>query len=216
MKKIITMLLVALILPGTMPVFPDTNSASVPVNVQIPMMLELNYWIRSCPSDSTPYGSGSIDAQDVSFGNLVWSDANKIWMADKYFTVFLVAMTSGRPYQIRQSCTNFASPSAGQNLNNTLLMTPDYKAEDLWTANDPSSKQGDMGSDRLGNKDLAYGADKLIYNSSGVTGPRIVRCYYGMATGDPSAHEPAAAQVLTGKSPSGEYNGILTFSLVLN
>ena len=215
MKKIITILLIALMVPGTIPVFPDTSSASVPVNAQIPLMLELDYWIRSCPSDSTPYGSGSSDAQDIGFGRLVWSDVNKIWMADKYFTVFLVALTSGRPYQMRQDCTNFISPSAGQNLNNSLLMTPDYKAEDLWTANDPSTRQGDMGSDKLGNKDFAVGNDKLIYDSSALKGPRIVRCYYGIATGDPAAHEPAGTEVLTGKAPSGEYNGVVTFSLVL-
>lgn len=95
-------------------------------------------------------------------------------------------------------------------------MTPDYKEADLFTANDPSTAQGPMGSgDKLGSNALAVGNDQLIFDSSALSGPRIVRCYYGLATGDPAAHEPAGAEVLTGKTAAGDYSGIVTFSLVL-
>lgn len=215
MKKIFILGLVVLCwcVPGT---GFAAQSFSVPVNVQVPMMLELDYWIRSCPGDSTPYGAGAMDVRDMNFGQLVWNDQNRIWLADKYFTVFMVAMTSGRPYQLSQTCNGFVSPSSGTTLNSTLLMTPDYKQEDRWTASDPATAQGAMPSgDRLGNKDLAVGVDKIIYDSFSGIGPRIIRSYYGLATGDPAAREPTAAKVLTGQAPAGDYSGTITFSLML-
>jgi len=215
MKKALLLLLALVTVMGNMPVS-AASLASVQVQAQIPQMLELDYWIRSCPSDSTPYGTGSSDAVDMAFGRLNWSDQNKIWLADKYFTVFLVASTSGRPYQIRQDCTGFVSPSTGKTLNNTLLMTPDYKEADRFSANDPASAQGQFGlGDKIGSKNMAVGANKLIFDSPSGVGPKIIRCYYGLATGDPAAQEPAGTEVLTGKVPAGDYSGIVTFSLVL-
>ena len=215
MKKILLILLTMMTALGSVPVW-ASSAATIPVQAQIPQMLELDYWIRSCPSDSTPYGTGSRDVTDMAFGNLNWSDQNNIWLASQYFTIFLVATTSGRPYQIRQNCTGFLSPSTGQTFNKSLLMTPDYKEADLFTANDPSTAQGPLGSgDKVGSNALAVGNEQLIFDSSALSGPRIVRCYYGLATGDPAAHEPSGAEVLTGKTPAGDYSGIITFSLVL-
>jgi hypothetical protein len=189
---------------------------NVPVNVQVPMMLELNYWIRSCPGDSTPYGPGSMDVKDMGFGKLLWDSQYRIWKAEQYFTVFMVAMTSGRPFQLRQTSNGFASSSTGQGLNKSLLMTPDFKQEDRWTAALAETAQGPLdGRDRLGSKDLAVGVDKIIFDCASGLGPKIIRCYYGLATGDPAAHEPKNAEVLSGQAPSGDYTGTITFSLVL-
>lgn len=166
MKKILLILLAVIAVFGNVPVWASSTTA-VPVEAQVPMMLELSYWIRSCPSDSTPYGTGSRDVTDMSFGQLVWNDQNSIWLPDKYFTVFLVATTSGRPYQIRQNCTGFVSAATGQTFNKNLLMTPDYKEADLFTANNPSTAQGPMGSgDKLGSSALSVGNEQLIFDSS--------------------------------------------------
>ena len=214
MKKIFTLILVCLLAPAA--VFADSSIFSVPVNVQVPMMLELNYWLRSCPGNSTPYGPGSMDVRDMSFGKLGWDNQYHIWKADKYFTVFMVAMTSGRPFQLRQTCTGFVSSQRGESLNKSLLMTPDYKQDDRWSPSDPDTTQGELSAlDRVGNKDIAFGTDRMIFDCASGLGPRILRCYYGLATGDPAAHEPATAKVLSGQAPAGDYTGTITFSLVL-
>jgi len=215
MKRLILATIVCCLFAGT---GFAADSVILKLQAQVPLMLELSYWIRTCPSDSTPYGPGSADSSNLGFGRLKWDETNKIWVSDRYFTVFMVAMSSGRSYHLRQSCGGFISSSTGKTLNKNVLMTPDYNENDLWNASDASTVQGPMDSrDRLGPKDLAVGTDRLIYegNAADTTGPRIVRCYYGVATGDPSAHEPSTSEVLSGKAPAGDYSGMITFSLVL-
>jgi len=213
MKKILLILLMIMTAIGSLPAWADQRTWTVPVQAQVPPLFQLDLWIRSCPSDSTPYGSGSSDTTDMSFGTLAMKDKINIFLPDKYFTVFLVATTSGQGYQMLQNCTKFSSDA----FNYALLMTPDFKQEDLFVPSDPTSTQDPLGSgDRLGPKALAVGNSQMIFSSTGISGPRIIRCYYGVATGDPTANEPSGAKVLTGKTPAGNYSSVVTFTLVPN
>jgi hypothetical protein len=66
--------------------------------------------------------------------------------------------------------------------------------------------------DSLGAASLSYGTNKVIYNGdSGQS--RIVRSYYGIATG--AAGEPTGALPFTIGKPAGTYAGTVTFSVVL-
>lgn len=182
------------------------STASIGVQAQIPQQLELSYWIRYAPPGGDPYGSGSGDATSINFGKLSWDDTNGIWVADKYYTVFLVARTSGRPYRIVQTCTGLVNGS--YKLDDSFVVTPDYQANDEWSGGQP---QGPMPSgDSLGTSGLAVATNKVIYNgNSGKT--RIIRAYYGLATGEPGK----PGKPITGDQPSGTYTGTVTFTVTL-
>ncbi|MBD3264720.1 MAG: hypothetical protein GF375_06430 [Candidatus Omnitrophica bacterium] len=183
------------------------TTVNVSVRAVVPSTLELSHWIRYAPPGGDPYGSGSGDATSLDFGTLQWNDEFGIWTANKYFTVFLVANSSGRAYRIQQSCSGFAM--GGSNLNDSLTMSPDYQAADELGG----SAQGSMPSgDSLGSSTLAVGTNKVIYNGNAGLA-RIVRAYYGLATG--AGGDPAGSEPITGDQPSGTYNGTITFSVVI-
>ena len=183
------------------------STVNVDVRARVPEELELTHYIRYAPPGGDPYGPGSGDATSIDFGTLSWNDINNIWVANEYFTVFLIANSSGRAYRIQQSSLGLAS--GGADLNNNLLMTPDYQENDELGGN----PQGAMpAGDSLGAADLAFGINKAIYNGdAGLS--RIIRCYYGLATGAPG--EPAGAEPIISDQLSGAYTGTITFSLVL-
>lgn len=208
MKKLIA-ILVLIAIVGSTSICPAATTANVGVQATVPQMLELSSWIRYALPGSDPYGStGSGDATSLDFGTLVFDDTYNIWTATKYFTVFLLAASSGRPYRIQQTNTGFALGIT--NLNNNLIMTPDYQAGDEIIS---GTAQGSMPSeDSYGAKTLALGDNKVVYNgNSGKS--RIVRARYGLATGD--SGEPSGAEPITGDQLSGTYTGTITFSVVL-
>ena len=207
MKKLIA-ILVLIAIAGSTSICPAATTASVGVQATVPQMLELSSWIRYALPGGDPYGTGSGDATSLNFGTLVFDDTYNIWTATKYFTVFLLAASSGRPYRIQQTNTGFTLGTT--DLNNNLIMTPDYIAADQIISGTP---QGSMPSgDSFGAKGLAYATNKVIYNgNSGLS--RIVRAYYGLATGD--SGEPSGAEPITGDQLSGTYAGTITFSVVL-
>ena len=127
MKKLIAML-VLISLAGSPSICPAASTVNVNVTAIIPEQLELGSWIRYAPPDGDPWGSGSGDVTSLDFGTLIFDDTYHIWKATKYFTVFLMAATSGSPYRIQQTNSDFIMGST--NLNSSLIMTPDYKAED--------------------------------------------------------------------------------------
>ncbi len=207
MKKMIAALVMCSLVSAGIVSFAATT-ASVGVQATVPQELELTSWIRSAPPGVDPYGSGSADATSLNFGTLTKDTTYGIWTADKYFTVFLLASTSGRDYRIQQTCTNFLSGS--QSLNDSLIMTPDYQSADEIVSGTP---QGSMPTgDSLGSADLAVGVNKVIYNGN-AGNSRIVRSYYGLATG--ASGEPTDAEPITGDQVSGTYDGTVTFSVVL-
>lgn len=207
MKKLIA-LLVLITIVGSTSVYPASTTANVGVQATVPQMLELSSWIRYAPPGVDPYGTGSGDATSLEFGTLVYDDEFGIWTATKYFTVFLLAATSGRPYRIHQTNTGFSLGST--NLNNSLIMFPDYIAADV-IYEDP---QGPMPSgDSYGAPGLAMGINKIVYNGNAGKS-RIARAYYGLSTGDEDK-EPSGAEPITTDQVSGTYVGTITFSLVL-
>ncbi|MCP4653102.1 MAG: hypothetical protein GY858_06955 [Candidatus Omnitrophica bacterium] len=203
----------------------------IPVTAEFPFNVELDHWVRWADSGdretpaATPYEagrSGDVTNDILNFGELIYDDELGIFLARKYFTVFLLADTSGFPYKLIQSCSGFSNTiDPNENLNDSLIMTPDYKEEDLWDQTNPDSQQGVHG-DNDGVADAALvaaspGIGRVVYSSeSGFS--RIVRCYYGLATDDPDAEipEPADAKVITADTRSGTYEGTITFTLVPN
>ena len=184
------------------------TTASFGVQAEVPQELSLSSWIRYAPPGGDPYGTGSGDASGLDFGTLTKDTTYGIWTPEKYFTVFLLASTSGRPYRIQQSCTSFLSGT--KSLNTSLIMTPDYESLDEIVEDE---SQGSMPSgDSLGSAALAVGVNKVIYTgNAGLS--RIVRAYYGLATGD--SGEPSGAEPITADQVSGTYSGTVTFSVVL-
>lgn len=207
MKKLIAVL-VLIAIAGSTSICPAATTASVGVQATVPQQLELTSWIRYAAPGVDPYGTGSGDATSLDFGTLTFDDEYGVWTAGKYFTVFLLATSSGRPYRIQQTNTGFAAGST--NLSNSLIMTPDYQEGDEIVS---GTEQGSMPSgDSIGSKTLALGTNKVIYNgNSGLT--RIVRAYYGLATGE--SGEPSGSEPITGDQVSGTYSGTVTFSVVL-
>lgn len=206
MKKLIATL-VLISIASSASICPAASTASVGIQATVPQQLELSSWIRYAPPGVDPYGTGSGDATSLNFGTLVFNDTYNIWEATKYFTVFLLAASSGRPYRIQQSNTGFSLGST--NLNNSLIMTPDYKSDDEIVSGTP---QGSIGGDSYGAEGLALGISKVVFNgNSGKS--RIARAYYGLATGETG--EPSGAEPITTDQVSGTYSGTITFSAVL-
>lgn len=206
MKRFLFYLVVAALMLSPASGFCATT-ASVSVRAVVPSALELSSWMRYAPPEGDPYGTGSGDATSLDFGTLTWDSQYSIWTAGRYFTVFLVANTSGRAYRLQQSCSGFYM--GGTNLNSSLIMTPDYQSADELGG----IAQGSMpAQDSLGTASLAVGTNKVIYNgNAGIA--KIVRAYYGLATG--ASGEPTGAVPITGDQPSGTYSGTITFSVVL-
>ena len=183
------------------------TTVNVAVKAVVPSSLALTSSIRSAAPGQDPFGPGSADATTIDFGTLTFDTTNNIWVASKYFAVFLIATTSGRPYVIQQ--TNSGIASGASNLNANMLMTPDYQSADkLGTTAQGLIPAGDS----VGPATLSFGTNKHIYDStSGLS--RIVRAYYGLATGAPG--EPTGSAPITTNKLSGTYSGSITFSVVL-
>ena len=183
-------------------------TADVDVRAVVPEQLDLAVTVRKVPASQEPYGPGSSEVSSIDFGTLAFDDTNNIFVSNDYFSVFLVATTSGRAYRIQQT-NNGVISTGGGDLNNNLVLTPDYQAADEIGGN----PQGTLpGGDSLGSAQLSFGAGKVIYNgNAGLS--RRVRAYYGIATG--AAGEPAGAEPITTNKLAGTYTGTVTFSVVL-
>ena len=208
MKKLIAALVLIPLAVGSMSICLAASTASVGIQATVPEQLELVSWIRYAPPGVDPYGTGSGDATSLDFGTLVFDDTYNIWKPTRYFTVFLLASSSGRPYRIQQ--TNIGFSLGATELNDNLIVTPDYQSGDEIVT---GTSQGAIpGGDSYGAKDLALGVNKVIYNgNAGLS--RIARAYYGLATGE--SGEPTGAEPITADQLSGTYSGTITFSAVL-
>ncbi len=210
MRKVFVYILMgATILGEGIIVTPSFGEDSVTVSVEttVPESLELSYWIRWAVEGQDPYEFGhSGDATSIDFSSLEWNDNLGIWQATKYYTVFLIARTSGRSYQIKQTSTGLVS--GDNNLNNSFIMDPDYQANDKFSN---GVAQGSIPSgDSVGNASLAAGGEKIIYDSNSGKS-RIVRVYYGISTGEPET----PGEPITGDQPAGNYSGTVAFTLTL-
>lgn len=213
MKRLMVFASLVMVL-GVIRVEPAFSASSVSLQVQatVPETLELVYWIRKAPPGVDPYGQGSSDASAINFGQLQWDENNNIWVATHYFTVFLIGATGGRPYEIRQTCTGVVNPD-GEDINDSFILTPGYNPDDEWSPGNPQgggSIDNPPSPDSLGTPGSAVATDKVIYQgNSGVA--RIVRAYYGLATGEPGT----PGEPITGNQVAGTYTGTVTITLVL-
>jgi len=221
MKKLITGLIALVILITGQTVFADSPTQTVPIAADIPQMLDLELHIytidASAPPTMNPFSYPEAIPAAMNFGTLTFADTpqdnNHVWRSSVYFTAILVARTSGRPYKITQTCAGIVN--GANNLNKNVLMTPGYQAEDLLNKNDPNSKQGPMPGTQNTAKAFAVGANREIYNSDPLGISRIIRCYYGLATGNPADNEPSGSSPVTADALAGNYSGSVTFSVVL-
>lgn len=242
MRKVIAMI-VAVILLGIGGVCFAGNTAQFTVKANVTEVLELDYWVRWAHSsedviDTSVLGgkraywpdeedgvhsglaNGDLDFE-VAWKNVSDPDDSSVvyaqYFAKKYYTVFLVPRTSGRPYEISQSCDGFTNTMTGNSLPKALVMVPDYQVNDK-IAGFPQGAKPSV--DKLGIKAYAVvGAPgNLIYDGNAGKS-RIIRCYYGLATGnsDPVKHpitDPdATAQIIGGDTLPGTYSGTVTFTM---
>jgi len=211
----------------------QVTTASLPVYAPVDPSLNLDIIIRSV--DPTPDGTPSYDPWDpahsrevfrdvadpstggrthsgsgMNFGTLTFAntqaDNNHVWRSSVYFAAFLYASTSGRPYQITQQCNPPANGTA--NFNNSFIMTPDYESGDHFLDSPPQG--GLLTGESTGPSGLAAQRD-LIFKSTNAGMTKIVRCYYGLATGK---NDPAGAP-LGADQPAGHYQGSVTFTVTL-
>ena len=222
--------------PGGVTVTASGPLVTVGIGVQVPVTLSLSYWIRWVNGHSTdPWASGlSGDAASLDFGMLTKPTADNYYvcMADRYFAVFLLGSAGGLPYTIQQTCLGISN-GAG-NLNYSLVMKPDFQPGDRYAPTDPPQWSGPLpAGDSLGNKGAAslavFGNTTAGKGIGGVPGtpqtiissgngiPWIVRCYYGIATGNTDsskgAVDPDNAEPITSDNLAGTYTGIITFTL---
>lgn len=213
----------------------------------------INLWVQAITPGSQPgerdenvdpYGSGTaawtggLDFGDFTYAETIEGSGADMavfrsWTPQRYFCVFVSAYTQGLPYKITQTCN-------ASGLEQTLLLTTDYSAYDKmgYFPQDiiPVPDQGVAGEDVLqqqgvveqrGIKRFAVGESVPIYTSNNTPGfiakPRIVRCWYGLATGDdltpwgesiPSnkSPEPVGAKTIDKLLP-GTYEGSVTFTV---
>lgn len=228
MKKLITGLIALVILVSGQPAF-ATSSVTVPIAADVPQLLDLSVDVYAVPSTTNPLTMNPFEWPHVlpaamNFGTLKFDSTWSVFRSDNFFTVILVARTSGRSYKITQTCAGIVN--GANNLNKNVVMTPDYQAADSLVQSDPTDNpQGPIGTGSLGAAGLAVGANKLIYNSGSAGLTRIVRCYYGLATGkttlaagDPPGTplDPPGVTPLASDAAAGSYSGSVTFSVVLN
>ena len=230
MKKLITgLIVVAMVL--TSPAAFAASTQTVPIQVDVPQILDLSVSVYSIPSSVSPdtmnpFTDGTkITPAAMNFGTLVPdTDGWGVWRSNIFFTVILAATTSGRPYKITQTCAGIISGS--NHLNKNIVMTPDYQQNDSLTTDHPELHPQGPPPDgaTTGPAGLAVGANKLIYDSGSGGKTRLARCYYGLATGkkvlDPTdppgtAIDPPGAEPLGYDAPSGSYGGSVVFSVVL-
>ncbi len=211
MKRFLTSIVMGMFLlwGGVVFIAPSFGEDSVTVSTKatVPESLELSYWIRWSTEGQDPYEFGySGDATSIDFGELEWNENLGIWLPTKYYTVFLIARTSGRPYQIKQTSTGLVS--GDNNLNNSFIMDPDYQADDKYSN---GVAQGDMpAGDSLGEAGLAAQGERIVYDSNSGKS-RIIRVYYGISTGEPGT----PGEPITGDQPAGNYSGTVAFTLTL-
>ncbi|MCP4653103.1 MAG: hypothetical protein GY858_06960 [Candidatus Omnitrophica bacterium] len=221
MKQLMVILTLLMVVGvGSVCLAADNPTFDLQVQAEVPEVLNLSYWVQEVPSDGEPYDPESREmdvGEALNFGELQWDEENGILMADKYFSVFMAATTSGRDYQITQTCSGFYLNGTGpDSLNTSLLLKPDYVADDKFDA-DEDIIQGPLVSGETIYDTKVFAAPKSdyeIYRST--TGrSRIVRCYYGLATGDPDGEEPAGTDIISADTPSGDYTGTVTFTVTL-
>lgn len=241
MRKVIAIIAAVILLGIGGVCFAGNNTAQFTVKANVTEVLELDHWVRwahasedvtdpNVPGGKRAYwpdeedgvhsgsATGNLDFE-VAWKSVPDPDNSSIvyaqYFAKKYYTVFLVARTSGRKYDISQSCDGFTNNLTFENLPKTLVMVPDYIANDKIAGFPQGAKPA---GDELGHKAYAVAQENLVYDgNSGKS--RIIRCYYGLATGnsDPAKHpitDPdATAQIIGGDTKPGTYSGTVTFTL---
>ena len=213
---------------GSSPAFAQ-QTASLPATASVALTLDLKVIVTQVYARTKgvdPWkGAWVVDTanginQGMDFGTLKMDPKWHVWLSDWYFTAFLYASTNQGSYRISQQCS---APSSGiHDLIPNFIMCPDYQAVDRWIPDNPDTEQGDPpGGDHLepGGARLAAGDHNIYISTTGRT--RVVRCYYGLATGNTDSTngfsvDPSNAQALNGDTPSGQYRGSVTFTLTLN
>lgn len=212
------------------------TSAVFPVTASIQTQLELTGWVKQMAAGQTDPG---IEGTEVPFpttmafgdtsGNLTselvgGSDAGGLY-SPRWYAVFMVAKTSGRPYKIDSQSNSFAGISGaaiGNSLDTSFVLTPGYRPEDEWVWVGGSAPQGPdpNPSAAVGAQILAVGTHP-VYNSGTGGASRIVRAFYSLPpypdpTDPPDIQaRPSGWTIVNASKPSGNYSGQVTLSLTL-
>ena len=232
MKKVITGLIVAIVVAWNVPAFAESASTTVQVVVTVPLQLNLIVTLYKVDQLYDANGNpiendhpiqkdhmiGDVGAPGtMDFGTLQMNNKYGIWMGTYGYCFSLAAQTSGRPYNIQQTC--YGVMSGTNSLNTALTMSPVYAPQDQYgfdpNASDPNDPKFQRPADStLGNPTLSFGVNKNIYDS-GSTGKTVsVQCHYGIFTDDKKYPVPGAA-VLTSSQSAGTYTGKIMFTLSL-
>ncbi len=188
MKRSIVWVLVFSILAA--PAYAGTT-ATFPMSAAVEPQLELT---------ATVYEGnvGGPTRTAMDFGTLVSDTLGGALRADKFFTVYLSAVTSSRRYEILQTAaalTNGAVTLA----NGACITTPHDNGVTLPTGS------------VLGSRGSFVATDKLVYRSEAAGSAQSVAAAYAI-TNDPAN---GATEFISSDQPGGTYNSSVTFTLVL-
>lgn len=211
---------IALLLAPTLGLAASTASVGVTADVDEQLDLIVDILKVVGPSDD-PWADGT-EVSTMSYGSLTdtfldGTPAGAL-LSNTWFSVFLIAKTSGRAYTIRQTANGLSSGS-DTIPDNCYLMIPDYQSGDLWLWPGGSGPQGSRPTGSiLGTAGQAKGTNKTIYKSEDAGTSHIIRCYYTITNGyqeDGSTWPGFTGDPISLDQPAGNYSGNVTFSLVL-
>jgi hypothetical protein len=211
---------IALLLAPTLGLAATTASVDVTAGVDEQLDLSVDILKVVGPSDD-PWADGT-EVQAMSYGSLTDTFLDGTFagalLSNTWFTVFLIAKTSGRPYTIRQTANGLSS-GTDSIPDNCYLMVPGYESGDLWIWPGGSGPQGDQPSgSTLGTAGPAKATNRTIYRSEDAGTSHIIRCYYTITNGykeDGTTWPGFAGDSIPLDQPAGNYSGNVTFSLVL-
>ncbi|MBM3248993.1 MAG: hypothetical protein FJZ10_06220 [Candidatus Omnitrophica bacterium] len=202
-----TLILIAILFISLSTVCFAGDTVRYDVDATVPNMLELSGWIKYfMDTSTTPVG----DATSLGFGNLTHTLANGneagVWFSRKWFTVYLLANTGARPYQIKQTCLGVAL--GANNINSAFVVTPNYSTLDQIGG----VAQGDMPAGAsIGAASLATRNNYVLYTSGPSGLGRIAQGIYSI----PNASAVSGFTAIGFNQAPGAYQGEVVFTVVL-
>ncbi len=200
-----TIALLAVLFLGMSSMCYADNIVNVDVNAQIPDMLELSSWIKYFMDENqTPLG----DAESFDFETLTHTleggGEAGVWFSRKWFTIYLVANTGGRRYQLKQTCTGVTS--GGNDINSAFVVTPNYSEYDELGGVPQGPIPGTIGV-----PNLAVSTDHVLYTSDTGGLARIIQGIYAI----PNESEVTGYESISFDTPQGVYGGEVVLTAVL-
>jgi hypothetical protein len=219
------------------------NTASFGTGATVPQFLEINAILRTVEWNATT-GIYDINWQSspnsLNYGTLVqvnYTNGQFAYMAgDMAYAIIMYPITSGMPYDVKQSGTILSDGQGHTIPNAAYVMTPDYQGQDTiggqQQGNMPNGASLAAPQSAVGNNHLVYtsdndGTSKAVRAFLGIVGPDVNGNIRNYAQGyDINGNPQGAAQYYQGNGqnnwtpvtqnqPAGQYSGSVTVTVNL-